>query len=81
MPDYKSIIPQFFFKGDCKERNATTVGELKALLAQLPDGLPVQGSFGDSVSAVVYNVQHEDAHLQIVDHDSDEDGDEQEDEE
>jgi hypothetical protein len=42
-----------------------TVGDLKALLAQLPDALPVYAGFTDAAQPRWYNVGDSDEHLEI----------------
>ncbi|MDP1930922.1 MAG: hypothetical protein Q8L60_05655 [Gammaproteobacteria bacterium] len=59
----KKIIPKKFYKGDLQKPVAFTVGELKAILQELPDELPIQSEFAGGVELVVYNVKAEDAHL------------------
>lgn len=60
----KSKIPKkFYTAGKCPVvKNA---GELKVILAELPDELPIEASFGRSVQVVVYNYKYDDCHLSI----------------
>lgn len=59
------MIPAKFCQGPFPV--ARNVGELKAILAELPDTLAVEGSFEPAVSLVVYNHGEPDMHLQIQD--------------
>ena len=65
-------IPTKYYKGD-KHPTACTVGELKAALAELPDDLRVEAGFGEAMELVVYNHGTDDEHLEIREHDDDED--------
>jgi hypothetical protein len=47
-------IPERYYSDD-ENPAAYTVGELKALLNELPDDLCIQQGFGDGVVLVVYN--------------------------
>lgn len=42
----------------------TSVGEMKAQLAKLPDDLPIKSGFADSAELVVYNI-NDDPFLEI----------------
>ena len=57
-------IPEKFYKGD-KHPTARTVGQLKKILAELPDSLTIESDFGDDVELVVYNHGESDQHLEI----------------
>lgn len=50
---------------------ANTVGELKAILDELPDDLPVE-RYGVGMQCIVYNI-NSDAHLAIEESEGDED--------
>lgn len=65
-------IPTKYHKGD-KHPTARTVGELKAALAELPDDLRVEAGFGEAMELVVYNHGSDYEHLEIREHDEDED--------
>jgi len=65
-------IPRKYYKRD-KHPTARTVGELKAALAELPDDLRVEAGFGEAMELVVYNHGTDDEHLEIREHDEDED--------
>ena len=64
-------IPDKFHKAG-KQPHATNVGQLKQLLTELPDDLSVQAEFGEPVELVVYNYGQWDQHLQIREHNEDE---------
>jgi len=51
-------IDQKFYKKDLP--TARTVGELKALLSELPDDLPIDD---EQVSVVVFNIKSDNTHL------------------
>ncbi len=57
-------IPAKFYKGD-QHPVARNVGELKALLNELPDDLAVEAGFSDEMTLVVYNYATDLVHLQI----------------
>jgi hypothetical protein len=61
-------IPKKFYRGD-NRCTARTVGEIKDLLAELPDDLPVQAPFGEPVQLIVYNHGRPDMHLEVVEAD------------
>lgn len=66
-------IPERFRK-DRKQRCARNVGMLKAMLAELPDDLPIRSGFGVAgVCVVAFNVIEDflDPHLQFEDGDYD----------
>lgn len=59
--DWKSQVPRKFSHGQ-DHPIARTVGELKALLAELPDDLPLMlEDSEEGLEAVVYNVGSDDA--------------------
>lgn len=64
------MIPDKFFKSKHQQPTACTVGELKRVLAELPDTLAVTGDFSEAVELVVFNRGREDEHLEIRDHDT-----------
>ncbi len=57
-------IPEKFYKGS-KHPTARTVGQLKKILAELPDSLPIESGFEKRVELVVYNHGQSDQHLEI----------------
>jgi len=57
-----TIDPKFYM-GDITQPIAETVGELKAILQELPDDLPIEFGFGEAVQLVVFNHNKEDMHL------------------
>jgi len=63
----KDTIPECYYKGDAEKPHAATVGELKQLLGQLPDDLPIMQGFGQGVNLCVYNVKCHTAHLSFDD--------------
>lgn len=48
-------IPKKFYHADEEHPIALTVGELKKVLAELPDTLFIQQGFGEGAQVVVYN--------------------------
>lgn len=64
-------IPEKFYKANIPHPTAQTVGQLKAILSELPDSLPVRGPFDDAVKLIVFNIRDEDVHLQIQETDED----------
>lgn len=67
------MIPEKFFKAAIPSPTASTVGELKQILAELPDDLAVTGDFGDSIELVVFNHGTDEEHLEFRDHDDSDD--------
>lgn len=65
-------IPTKFYKQG-KHPTARTVGELKAILTELPDDLRIEAGFSSTVELVVYNHGTDDQHLEITEHDEDDD--------
>lgn len=63
----KDAIPKQFYRGG-RHPVVTSVGELKAQLAQLPDDLPIKSGFADAAELVVYNI-NDDPFLEIVEPD------------
>lgn len=59
-----STIPKKFYHGD-SQPCARTVGQLKKILAELPNDLPPEAGFGAAVQAVVYNHGKDDMHLEL----------------
>jgi hypothetical protein len=57
-----TIDPKFY-KGDMIQPTAKTVGELKAILQELPDELPIEFRFSEAVQVVVYNHGRKNMHL------------------
>lgn len=56
-------------RDNCPKFDAVhTVGELKAVLAKLPDDLPLN-VFDDGIKPVVFNWTHDDVHLALEDND------------
>lgn len=55
-----------FAKSDESERQAHTVGELKKILAEVDDDLPVEGEgLEEGVIVVLYNAGHDNEHIAI----------------
>ncbi|HAS6017073.1 TPA: hypothetical protein I7108_003511 [Vibrio cholerae O1] len=50
--------------------NVCTVGELKAVLAELDDELTIEQGFGDSVDVMLFCNSHGEPHLAFEDGDS-----------
>jgi hypothetical protein len=61
-------IPEKFYKAD-KHPRAESVGQLKKLLAQLPDDLPVSDGWRNAPAVVVFNHGQPDMHLQLCEAD------------
>jgi hypothetical protein len=57
-------IPKKFYHGD-NQPVAETVGQLKKLLAELPDHLPIKAGFSNEAQVVVYNHKQSDVHVSI----------------
>lgn len=55
-------IPEKFYKGE-KHPKASTVKELRAILSELPDDLPIELGSGVAIECIVYNIDVEDRHL------------------
>lgn len=65
MDNLKDQIPPEFYRGELDKPIAGTVGALREKLAELPADLPVEQGFGVGCQLVVYNINHENAHLEI----------------
>ena len=63
MNKLKDTIPKKYWNGE-NHPQASTVGELKKLLNDLPDGLPVN-PHDNGVSLVVYNISLKNTHLEF----------------
>lgn len=61
-------IPQKFWKGE-NQPIAENVGELKKILSELPDELPIERGFGGAPKVVVYNHGYETEHLEFEEND------------
>jgi hypothetical protein len=70
----KDLIPKHFYHGD-NHPTVSTVGELREVLAELPNNLRVEAGFSKCAMLVVYNIAS-DPHLEIEEGDDDEDEDE-----
>lgn len=68
-----SAIPRKFYKVGIPRPTARTVGQLKAILAELPDELRVEAGFGEPMEIRVYNHGSDDEHLAIEAYDESED--------
>jgi hypothetical protein len=55
-------IPKKFYHGD-SQPTARNVGELKAILNELPDELRIDGGWGNPAQVLVYNHGKPDMHL------------------
>jgi len=62
------MIPQKFYKAG-RHPSASTVGQLKALLAELPDDLAVRCSWGKPAELVVFKHGSDDMHLGLCESD------------
>jgi hypothetical protein len=65
-------IPKKFYKAG-NHPFACRVGELKAILEELPDDLRIEAGFGAAVMAVVYNHGQPDMHLELVEYEDEDD--------
>lgn len=63
----KDLIPSEFYRGDEESPYAETVGQLIEQLQRLPADLPVMHGFDYGCCLTVYNINQDDAHLEIVD--------------
>lgn len=54
----KTTIPSKYWKADEQHPMAKTVGELRQLLDELPDDLPLDAATSDGLSLIVYNINH-----------------------
>lgn len=61
-------IPKRYYKAG-NHPKAETVGELKKLLAELPDDLPVHHTWGAGPELIVYNHGRPDMHLEFTEPD------------
>jgi hypothetical protein len=69
-------IPKRYYKAG-NHPLAGTVGELKKLLNDLPNDLPIECGFSSCAQLVVYNHGQSDMHLELIEPDEDEkEGDE-----
>ncbi|MCA2497819.1 hypothetical protein R7P75_04705 [Vibrio sp. 2175-1] len=50
--------------------NVSTVGDLKAILEQLDDEMPIEQGFSDSVDVMIYHNMMGDPHLEFEDGES-----------
>jgi hypothetical protein len=60
------MIPKKYYKSCEEHPTASSVGELKSLLAELPDNLPIESGWGTPVRLVVYNHGKPSQHLELV---------------
>jgi len=58
-------IPDKFHKGQ-EHPTAENVGQLKALLSELPDDLRIEVGFGYPAELVVYNYGTDEEHLEFI---------------
>lgn len=63
-------IDKKFYKAG-KHPVAQNVGELKALLAELPDDLPLSDGWQNAPCLIVYNYGQHDVHLQLCEQEDD----------
>jgi hypothetical protein len=66
-----TIHKKFYKAGN--HPSARTVGQLKAILQELPDDLRIEAGFGAAVQAIVYNHGQPDMHLELVEHEDEDD--------
>lgn len=58
-------IPLKFYSAEHEAPKASTVGDLKAILAELPDDLRIDMGFGEIAELYVFNLGTDDEHLSI----------------
>ena len=58
-------VPLKFYSAEHEAPKASTVGKLKAILAELPDDLRIDMGFGEMAELYVYNLGTDDEHLSI----------------
>jgi len=59
------INEKFYRLGTEGHPKIYTVGELKEILGELPDDLPIKQGFGDGVMLIVYNHDDGEDHLEF----------------
>lgn len=62
----KTDIPDKFYKANRPQPKVSNVRELKKILSELPDDLPIRCGFSDYAEITVYNVGTTDEHLEIT---------------
>ena len=73
MSYHLQVAPKFYMAGEPRPE-ATTVKELKAILDELPDDLPVGAGFSQERLVVkLYNARRHDAHLAFEEPEDDDD--------
>ncbi len=60
-----TMIPKHFYKAEMPKPHAKTVGELKLILAELPDSLRISHDFDEPITVTVYNHSHDDEHVEF----------------
>ncbi len=68
----RDIVPEEFYRGD-DHPYAETVEELIYLLQKLPGDLPIKQGFNNGCTLIVFNVSEEDAHLEVMEVEEDDD--------
>ena len=61
-----SKIPEKYCKRNINKPRAYTVKELRKLLKQLPNNLPIEQGFEGGVMLIVYNVSRGNPHLEFI---------------
>jgi len=63
--DWSKVVPRKFYNSSEKTPKAKTVGELIAILQELPPGLRIESDFGRCVEVHVYNISQSSRHVRI----------------
>jgi hypothetical protein len=69
---YKDTIPKKFWHASEPSPVAYTVEDLIEILQELPPELPLTAGFGEAAMVVLYNIDREGMHVEVVECDEDE---------
>ena len=69
---YKDTIPKKFWHASERKPVAYTVEDLIEILQELPPELPLTAGFGEGAMVVLYNIDREGMHVEVVECDEDE---------
>ena len=75
MSKYKDLVPAEFWSGN-KKPKAFNVGELIEELKRLPAEIEISQGFGRGAGLCLYNVDRDGMHLEIIEIEDDDEGDE-----